>query len=180
MTVEFKLTENDFLIHQLYLASISERIRKKRQRNRIQFPLFFTIIALLLLAKSIFLGIVLFIFALSWFLFYPISERKHYIEHYQSFIKENYQERTEKLAFVEFNNDFIFSKDETSEAKVSTKEIEEIVELPTIIFVKLKGGQSLILPKENIKNIEALIVRLKELANYLKIDYTVNDKWEWK
>ena len=180
MTIEYKISENDYLTHQLYLASISERIRKKRQRNRSLFPLFFTIIGLLALSKSGVLGIILFAFALSWFLFYPRSERKHYVEHYQGFIKENYQERIGRPVVLEFNDDFIYGKDEGSESKVLTKELEEIVELPTIVLLRLKGGQSLILPKDSIENIDSLTVRLKELAEYLKIEYVLKDKWEWK
>ncbi len=181
MVVEFKITENDFLIHQLYLASISDRIRKKRQRNRIIVPLIYSVVGIIAFSLSnSTTTIICFIIATLWFLFYPMREKRRYSKHYESFIKDSYKERIGRLAVIEFSNDFIVTKDEGSESKILTKEFEAMVELPTIILLKLKGGQSIILPKERIKNIDALIVRLNELADYLKIEYIMNDKWEWK
>jgi len=63
---------------------------------------------------------------------------------------------------------------------VLTTEIEQIHEIPTTIFVRLKSGQSFILPKDKIEHVHMLIVRLKELADYLKIKYEDDDTWEWK
>jgi hypothetical protein len=81
---------------------------------------------------------------------------------------------------LEFNNEYILAKDHGSESKILTTELEEICEIPSTIFVRLKGGQSIILPKDKIANFDNLKVRLKELANYLKIKYDTYEKWEWK
>jgi hypothetical protein len=61
-----------------------------------------------------------------------------------------------------------------------TTELEEICEIPTTIFVKLKGGQSFILPKDSITDFDKVKARLKELADHLKIKYDTDEKWEWK
>ena len=61
-----------------------------------------------------------------------------------------------------------------------TTEIEEICEIPTTIFFRLKGGQSFILPKDKITDLENVKSRIKELADYLKIKYNTDEKWEWK
>ena len=81
---------------------------------------------------------------------------------------------------LEFDNDFIFVKEGKSESKVHTSEIMEINEILTMIFIKLKGGQSLLLPKNKIENIESLKTRLQELAVFLKINYSIDEKWAWK
>ena len=81
---------------------------------------------------------------------------------------------------LEFSNDYILARDNGSESKVFTTELEEINEIPTAVFVRSKGGQWLILPKDKIDNIECVITRLKELANYLKIEYVIDEKWQWK
>ena len=96
------------------------------------------------------------------------------------FIKENYKDRLGRTATLEFNNDFILAKDNGSESKVLTTELEEICEIPTTIFVRLKGGQSFILPKDKIENFDNVKARLRELATYLKIKYETDEKWEWK
>ena len=115
-----------------------------------------------------------------WFFVYPIWERRHYIKHYKGFIKENYKDKLGITATVEFENDYILAKDSGSESKILTTEIEEINEIPTTVFVRLKGGQSLILPKDKIANFDSLKGRLKEIANHLKIEYIIDEKWEWR
>lgn len=181
MTIDFKIDENDFLTHQLFVASKSDRIKKKRQRSKIIVPLIYLAFGLLfLLQDKVSLTIIFFIIGLLWFFIYPIWERRHYIKHYKGFIKENYKERLGRTATLEFNNDYILAKDNGSESKVLTTELEEIYEIQTTIFVRLKGGQSFILPKDKIENLDNLKAILKELANYLKINYEIDEKWEWK
>jgi len=124
--------------------------------------------------------ITFFITGLLWFLIYPFWERRHYINHYKGFIKENYKERLGRTATLEFSNEVIIAKDNGSESKVLTTELEKIIEISSTIFVKLKGGQSFILPKDKIDDIGTLTGRLKELASYLNIEYCIEDKWEWK
>jgi len=181
MTIDYKINENDFLTHQLFLASKSDRIRKKRQRNKIVLPLIYIAFGLLFLFQDkVSLTIIFFIIGLLWFLIYPLWERRHYIKHYKGFIKENYNDRLGRIATLEFSNDYILAKDNGSESKVLTTELEEICEIPTTIFVRLKGGQSFILPKDKISEFDNLKARLKELANHLKIKYDTDEKWEWK
>ena len=67
-----------------------------------------------------------------------------------------------------------------SESKVLTTELEEICEIPTTIFVRLKGGQSFILPKDKITDLDNVKARLKELAKHLKIKYDTDENWKWK
>lgn len=181
MTIDYKIDENDFLTHQLYVASKSDRIKKKRQRSKILVPLIYIGIGLLFLFQDKYsMTIIFFIIGLLWFLIYPLWEKRHYIKHYQGFIKENYKDRLGRIATLEFNNDFILAKDNGSESKVLTTEIEEINEIPSTIFVRLKGGQSFILPKDKINDFDKVKERLKELADYLKIKYDTNEKWKWK
>lgn len=181
MTIEYKIDENDFLTHQLFIASKSDRIKRKRQKNKIILPLIYLAFGLLFLFQEKgFLTILFLIIGLLWFFIYPIWERQHYINHYAGFIKENYKERLGRNVTLEFNNDFIVAKDNGSESKVLTKELEAICEIPTIIFVRLKGGQSFILPKNKLADLDNVKARLNELANYLKIKYETNENWEWK
>ncbi|MDD2798577.1 MAG: hypothetical protein PHV20_08300 [Bacteroidales bacterium] len=181
MTINYKIEENDFLTHQLFLASKSDRVRKKRFRNKVVVTIIY-----------LFMGLVSFIsgnidsakgsviIALLWFFLYPLWEKRHYIRHYKSFLRENYEERFGKKVSIEFINDFILIKDNASEGKLLTTEVQEIHEIPSAIYIRLKGGQSIILPKQEIDEIENLKDRLNELASFLKIEYNLDEKWEWK
>ncbi|MEO6305817.1 MAG: YcxB family protein [Bacteroidia bacterium] len=118
--------------------------------------------------------------AIFWFFYYPYRERQRYIEHYKNFLNERYKNDLERVITLEINNDFILSKTEGNESKILTKEIEEINEIPTLILLKLKTGDSYVLPKSKIKEIDQLKLRLKELAVFLKIKYNHDENWKWK
>ncbi len=181
MTIDYKIDEKDFLIHQLYLASKSDRIRKKRQRNKVIVPIIYLVLGLLLfLGDKFLLAIIFVILGVLWYFIYPIWEKRHYINHYKSFIKENLSDRLDRITTLEFNKDYILAKQNGNESKILTIELEEICEIPTIILVRLKSGQFYILPKDKISNIDDITVRLKELADYLRIKYSIDEKWEWK
>jgi hypothetical protein len=181
MKLDYKIDENDFLIYQLFIASKSDRIKKKRQRNRIVVPLIYIAFGLVFLNQDrVSLAIMFSITALLWFFIYPVWERRHYINHYKSFILENYKDSFENNVTLEFSDEYILAKDSGSETKILTTELKEICEIPTSIFLRLQGGQSFILPKHKIRNIDSVKASLQELANYLKINYSTDENWKWK
>lgn len=181
MTIKYKLDENDFLTHQLFVASKSDRIKKKRKRSKVLVPLVYIALGLYFLIENKYsLTIILFIIGLLWFIIYPLWEKRHYVKHYKGFIKENYKDRIGRIGTLEINNDYIIAKDNGSESKILTTELEEINEIPSSIIVRLKEGQSLLLPKDKVSDINSVSARLKELAIYLKIKYDIDEKWEWK
>ncbi|MBZ4034337.1 hypothetical protein K6T82_06150 [Flavobacterium sp. 17A] len=182
MVIRYQLNANDFLQYQLYTASKSERIKKKRTRNKIIIPLIYAAFVLFDLYKEDTQGAIIFsAIGVLWFLLYPYWERRHYTKHYESFIKENYQNRFYKDIVIEFDHDFLLSKDISGgEVKMATSEIEEINEISSVILIKLKLGNSLILPKDKIQNLDDVIPFLKELANGLNVKYNIENDWKWK
>ncbi len=181
MKIDYTIDENDYLAYQLFLASKSERVRKKRQQTKIIMPILFAVSCFLLLfLGQAWLAILFFGIGILWFFIYPHWERGHYIKFYKAFIKENYKAKLGSIVTIEFSDDHILVKDYQSETKVLTSEVEDIFEIPSTIFVRLKGGQSIILPKDKIADLDNLKARLKELANHLKIKYDTDEKWEWK
>lgn len=181
MIIDFKIEEKDFLIYQLYAASKSERIKKTRRRSKIVAPLIYVIVGFMFFFPARYsTAIILFIIGLLWFFIYPLWEKGHYVRHYRHFIKENYKDRFGRTATLEFNNDFILERDNGSESRILTTEVEEINEISTMIFIKLKGGQSVILPKDKIADIDQLTTRLKELSIHLRIKYNIDEQWKWK
>lgn len=65
MTIEYKIDETDFLIHQLFVASKSERIQKKRQRSKVKLPLIYIAFGLIFLFQDkVSLAIIFFIIGL--------------------------------------------------------------------------------------------------------------------
>ncbi|MCW2121154.1 hypothetical protein [Flavobacterium sp. 7A] len=61
MTITYQMDEKDFLIHQLYIASQSTRIKKKRFRSKIITPIIYTDFAFLFLYQEDYFLIVIFL-----------------------------------------------------------------------------------------------------------------------
>lgn len=181
MTVSCSLDENDFLTYQLFQASQSDRIIKKRWRNRVLVPVAYIVLALIGYYNTHFILFIFFaVFAVLWFFFYPYWERIRYINHYKGFIKENYKERTGKSGTVNITKDFIIASEGDNKSNISTKEIANISEISSTIFIKLKSGMSFIIPKNKVNQIEELKNYLKELTKELNVNYINEENWKWK
>jgi hypothetical protein len=181
MKLQYSLDEEDFLSHQLYMASKSERIQKKRMRNKWIVPGIYFVFGLFFLKDSLYtLSSVFILFSIFWVFLYPVWERKRYRKHYLNFIQDNYSERVGKTTILEFTESSILAKTDSSEAKVSVSEIKGIIELKDCIFVHLKSGSSYIIPKNKISNSKEVKHYLEDLSKKLEINYTKELNWEWK
>jgi hypothetical protein len=181
MILKYSLDENHYLIHQLYTASKSERITKKRFRNKIIVPLFYVFFGILFFVKgNTALALIFGVFAILWYFLYPKWERRKYANHFNAYIKENFTEKLNQVVTVELADDFIHTMDAGSESKVSTSEIVELIEISSMFLIKIKGGQSLIIPKEDTNHTESIKLRLLEMSKLLNIPYSEELNWEWK
>jgi hypothetical protein len=183
MKIEYKLDENHYLTYQLYTASVSKVLLKKRKRNKIILPVLYLLFAamiLLVYRKFNWSIYFLIITAILWYCYYPKWEKRRYIRYYKNFIKEEFGNRFNKIITVEIEDEYLLATDDGSETKISTKELEKVTELSTIVLIKLKNGTSIIFPKDKMGNIEEVIIRIKKLADHLNIPYTTDLNWEWK
>ena len=155
MKIRYTLTEEDFLQHQLYLASQSPRIRKKEQRAWKWISFAFSALGVLLIISDTGYpaGHVSVLFGFITVLFYPAYVKRKYVDHYRSFIQENYQNRTGYPADIELKEDHLFMKDKTGEGKLNLDELEKLVESQHHFFLRLKTGVSIIFPKDKIKDL---------------------------
>lgn len=181
MTIEYTLTEEDFLTHQLYIASTSERIKKKRRNTRIVIPVLYIGLGLFFLSDdNSSLSVFFIVFGCLWYFVYPEWERKRYIRHYKSFINENYSERINRPASLTIDGETLITSDQSSESRVKTEEIKQVTELPFIMLITLKTGVSLIVSKTKVQDTGILITRLRELAAQLNVPYVQELNWTWK
>ncbi|MBL7706394.1 MAG: hypothetical protein JNM21_12695 [Taibaiella sp.] len=181
MTINYYLDKDDFLNYQLYTASQSEHIKKKRLRGRIVLTLVYFLLALYSYSTDrTGLMIVACLVAVLGYFLYPLWDRKRYIRHYEQFIEAHRKERAGKKATLTFSDDFIYAVEGEMESKIPTTEIEEITEINTNIFMKLKSGQSLILSKNKIGELTALILFLKAFAEQRGINYLQEQNWKWR
>lgn len=181
MTIEYHIDENDYLTFQLFTASKSAVIIKRRFRTRILFPALYLIIGgVLLTENNIQLSVAFFALALVWFFLYPIRDRRIYKANYQNYIRRNYKDAFGKPATIRFEDKYFIAKDSVSETRFAHTEIEEITEIPVALYVKMKSGQTFILPKDKVKNSETWIVQLQEIASKWNVVYSSMPDWKWK
>lgn len=177
MTLEYKINEEDFLDFQLFTASQSERINKKKRNGWILLTLGSILIALYFylnnnITMTIYFGLV----AFACGLFYPKYFKWRYKRHYKNYIKENYSKRFGELATLTINSDSIFSKDKTGEGKINISEIEQIDETDKHFFLKISTGLSLLIPKKELSDIDGLRAKFKKLG--IVVNNELN--WKWK
>ena len=181
MLFEFTLDENDFLTFNLFVASQSERIRKRRFRSRLAAPIVQAAFGLVFLFDhKILPGILFLAIAPVWYFVYPLWEKKYYLRSYKAFIRENMGALINKTVSLEFTDGFILAKEGGNEGKIPFSEIDRINEISSAIFIRLKGGKAFIVPKDRISNPEALRTILKEIVSASQVAYETAEQWQWK
>ncbi|MFM2269964.1 MAG: hypothetical protein RL757_3405, partial [Bacteroidota bacterium] len=109
-------------------------------------------------------------------IFYPIYAKRRYYNHCKKFIAETYKDRLDEPRKIIFDENGIYCFDDYSETKMKFSIIENITETNQYFYLKIKGSQSLIIPKSNVADVDVVKTHLKALADKLKIDYIKNIK----
>lgn len=174
MTYEYQIQEEDFVGFQLYTASKSESIRRKKRNGWIGLTISALILALLLWEHGG-LGIYFLIVAVITLLFYPKYFMWRYKRHYENYVKKSHKNRFGEKVRIEIHPDHIFTKDRTGEGKIYLSAIDQINETSKYFFVQISSGMTLIFPKENINS-----EQLKEKFDTLKIPIHEELNWKWK
>ncbi|WP_274184475.1 YcxB family protein [Flavivirga sp. 57AJ16] len=178
MTINYKLTNSDFLEYQLYTSSKSETHKKRRRNSRVLVPILFLLYGFYLTKRDEnYIGILVFgITAILWFILYPLYSKWRYERHFKKHVEENYKNRINKPVEIEFNENSVNAKDFTSESKINGTELKELIETKNHFFIKLTTDLSLIVPKHSIENQMEFKKRVTELG----AEYVNELNWKWK
>ena len=175
MIVEFRIEETDFLDFQLFTASKSERINRKKRNGWAAITLGSLVIAAYFYlnqdnALAMYFGLV----AVASAIFYPKYFIWRYKSHYTTYIRENYSKRFGQLERMEISTDFIVFSDKTGEGKVKLSEIETVNETARHFFIAISTGGSIIIPKSQLDNPAAL------KATFTGLGLNVKDETNWR
>lgn len=182
ITLQYALQEEDHLQLQLYLASTSERIRKKRKRHRWSVPLVYLVLALVLWRFTTFYAAVVFVLvAVLWLLFYPKWETRRYRKHYLDFIRENYRKTIGKTITLTLEDDVIGSSNESGSSTLNTSGIMGTDEVGNCYYLRLDKGMVIAIPKDRLgEQAIAFVAWLKRVEQRNNIARNVNLSWQWK
>ena len=178
MKLNYKLRPEDFLDHQLYQASKSKYLKKRRQMSRAVVPVIYLLFGLFLLFRynsviglSLFAGI-----GLLWFILYPIYSKHRYKNHYRKHIFKNYKNRFNKEVSIELGDGFMTAYEGESESRISMKEVNQVIELQGLFLIRLHSNQSVIVPKANLDNTE----EVRQFFQNKPFKYVDEQGWKWK
>jgi len=176
MKLEYVLVEKDFI--EFHLFAISEHKKHKRMIGAIKCLLIglFLYLGIQTYHQNNFeLAIILVIMAILTALFFNKLYALKLRRHFAKIVKNNYAIRIGKKEIMEFNSDFIITKDTTGERKTNLSEVVQINETRRNFFIKLSDGSSFIVSKNESINIASVKRKWKEM----NIPVSENLTWEW-
>ena len=176
MKYSYKIEKEDLLDFQLYTASKSEVLAKKRRNNRallvagstVFSGYFFTSYQL---AMGVYFAVMVVLLVLFYYKYFAWKQKLNY----SRFIQANYSSRFGMEETLEIFMDKIHVKDNFGEGDVKTLEIDGVISIGSHFFINLASGTSIIIPKEKIDS-EAM---KKDLAK-LKRPFLEELSWSWK
>lgn len=176
----YKITAEDYLTHQLFGASMNKAIKKQRKRGLILWTTAFFILAIVFyLQGNKFLSIYFIAFGIGFFLIYPIYASWIYKRYFKRYVYKHFTESNLNNMILTIDEEEIVLFNGKERGKIKISEIEKIEEIPTHIFIKLKGGRSIIIPKLKIENKEELLNCVSFLSKNNSFPYIQILKWKW-
>lgn len=178
MEIGYTLDEDDFLQYQLYTSSKSKTIKRRRLIMWALIPVLYLALALYNYANKneLLFPVILLIFTILWFIFYPIYSKFRYKKHYKKYVQTNYKTRFFKPVELNINSNYIEAKDFTGESKINISEIEYLVELKDQFLLHVSSNASIIIPKRDLQEIDDFKNEFKKLN--IPIREELN--WKWK
>jgi hypothetical protein len=181
MTLTYELDHNDFLQHQLYVASKTPRIKRQRITNWLTTSGCMLILSFMFYQSGNSLLFYYFlVFGAITLIFYPIYERWHYKNHYSKFITHTYKNRFGQIANITFSESGIETKDITGESRINLTELENVTETGDYFYTRLRIGENMIIPKSKLGDVDIVRNELKQLCGRLKIEFIDDTNWRWK
>lgn len=181
MTFEYTTDENDYLQYHLYTSSKTKRNRNQRLRSYLFVVVVCALIGLYFLSDNkSFLFYYCMVFGIISLIFFPFYQRNHYKNHYKKQIKEIYKNRFGIFSKINLNEQDLEIFSSNTEAKIKYDELEAINEIGEYIFLKMKSGGSLIIPKLKIENLTVFKDEIIAISNKYKIPVNIELNWKWK
>ena len=178
-SISFKAHEDDFLQYHLFDAATNGSEQKKGGVSYLWIII--TVVCLGFLAyqkvnRIPFSNLELIFVALCIFM-YPVFKRWSYKNQYRKFIRKTYKNSFGKLYTINFTDDFIALRDDSGEAKIKFSEVAEVVETLNYYFLKLKIIHSIIIPKNELEDVDALRKELIVVAGKAHAKFIYDSNW---
>ena len=181
MNYTYKLEEEDYHTHLLFTISKSSSAIKTRARIRLLMSISLLLFAFISYGNNSG-GQTIYFFTLAVLAFFlmPFYTRWSYRKTYLKHVRNYYKDRMSESTSLNFENDSILITDSQGESIVNYSELDEINELSDYYFLKVKSGQSIIVPTRKIENKTELLNTLKQASSTHSIIWNDEQNWIWK
>ncbi len=180
MKINFTLTKDDLLTFQLFEASKSPIIKRRRTRNWFLIPVIYAASGgyLYYTKKDARIFMAFGIAALAWMLFYPAYSRWLYRKQFERYINKNFDTATERTYSLELSAQTMNYFDGEAEGKFQYENITSISEIPDHFLVGTSENKTIIIPKsDKPENNREFIL---ELAARCNSEVSVSTDWKWR
>lgn len=180
MIFSYSLELEDFLTFQLFTASKSERVKRKRKGSRVFVPLVYIMFAVLFAIQHNYIALIAILsIAIAWYFLYPKWEQHRYKKQFSASILENFGSALGRVGSIEFVNQEIIAKDDGQEARVKWDEVLEVNRISNYLMIKLKNGHSFIFPERKIANWAELESMIHTVTQSKGIPIHTEMDWKW-
>lgn len=183
MQISYQIKEEDYLTHQLYTASKSKAIKRKRFVFWLIAPLAYASMGYLsyFQFRQYDVGMVMGGLSIFWLITYPFYSRWNYKRHYSKHIKKHLKEQFDQQVSLELaDKHLVISDAKDNSNKIAFSTLKEIVELPDHFLIRLAASSSIILPKREFKEIKELQKFLGLIVTRHKVPFRKDIKWKWR
>jgi hypothetical protein len=181
MKVEFLIEKESLVSMNLFRIAQSESILKTRKTAQIivaALPIFSAIY--FFVNENIPIVILSILFSVAAYFLYPLRDARFYKKKITANVLEANKDKFGQRITLTFDEENLSSKINDKEGQISLKEIEQIDEIENEIFIKTFSGQSILIPKKDVTNINECIAFLKNLSAKLNIQYKADLNWKYK
>ncbi|NMM47268.1 YcxB family protein [Marinigracilibium pacificum] len=177
------LNEYDYLNYYLYTTSNSQKFNSRKIRGWL-ICILTTFAVLYIYYSNDGSDVILFFVGgmVVVTISYPFYLKWRYRSHFKSQIREKLSERLGVDTILTLDDGHIKVTSELNDVKIRVANIMGICEIKQNLFIKLKGGDALIIPKEDVLfDVNHFKDALKKEMNNEKIDvdWVVDEKWKW-
>ncbi|PLW92157.1 MAG: hypothetical protein C0592_12215 [Marinilabiliales bacterium] len=180
MRIRYSLDATDYLKFQLFIASRSRQVKRRRAFARWFIPVLYILVGVVIFGFDHLVAMIVFsAVAVLWAIFYPFYCRNRYVRYYRRFIEEHYSDNFNKDFFIETRDDGFYLEAEEANSNVKYSAVKNIFNLASHYLIQLNPGTVVILPVDKTEQdqLEALIKEISDQSKKIVLDCR---KWKWK
>ena len=180
MTGIIKYKEEDFEAFVFFNAFESNKIKKKMRSWWITLTTASFVLSLAFYGyKDPYLAVVFFFCGWYYLVYYPYRQKKYYNNLLKEQAIEKFQYYLINDHYTDITEDYVYSKNNSSDGTTLNSEIKEIVDIKKYYFLKYKSGHFIILPKHSFE-LESLSTLLVFISEKYKIPVIQQLNWNKK